>query len=294
MAKYLRYIAFDFRNADGIRWAQPAEFNSAVSKVSHLGWMYEHYATPLPSGGVAKVNVAFTTTELNDELYEVLGIAEVYERFDAAHFLSLSPKKRQLYFLDRLHAALLRCAKQFGWDPSRLDATYQRILAEEFAFRFFWKKPLSSPNRQMKVQALIEVKSFPAHLYLIFFDRDMHEMGRTLLSVGTDGPGAVEFALGEIRWLDANTVRVQHQNGRDYWLCTTQGELEFHYRRAENGDRHGQYDLGRMYYDGQWVLKDQEMGLQWIQAAADQGYRHAIQFLANLKNVDGNHDSRPA
>jgi len=117
----------------------------------------------------------------------------------------------------------------------------------------------------------------------VFFDRAMHEQRRTLLSAGLLGRGPVEFALGHFGWLDASTVKVQHQNDRDYWLCGTDGSVTFHYPRAESGDPHGEFALGKMYYEGSLVLQDQARGLALIEAAAAKGYQHAINFLTAVQ-----------
>ncbi len=280
MPKYLRYISWDMTDEDGRPDKALWTVVRSAPEVWHLAWMYEHFACPMRTDGVAKVNVFLTAAEPNREPSEVLSIANVYGGFDAAHFQSLAPKGRQAYYLERLHQALLRCAEQFGWDAGPLSEAYRRILKADFEFAFFWKKPLASPDRRWKVQAFAQVSPLPAHLYLVFFDRKLQEQRRTLLSVGTDGPGPVEFALGNIRWQDSDTLRVENKNGRDYWLCTTDGGSEFHYPRAEAGDPHGEYDLGRMYYDGQWVLQDKDRGLDLIKTAAAKGYRHAQRFLA--------------
>lgn len=49
---------------------------------------------------------------------------------------------------------------------------------------------------------------------------------------------------------------------------------------AEKGDPHGEYDLGRMYLEGQWVLQDVDRGIELIRRAAGKGFRHAVGFLA--------------
>src|SRR4029450_6895847 len=125
MAKFLRFIAHDFQDAEG----RPDQAMWMVARSApetwHLPWMYEHYATPVRTAGVAKVNVLFTVTDLNRTPHEVLGIADVHEPFDAAHFGALPPKGRQQYFLDRLHGAMLRCATHFGWNAQPLQDAYR-------------------------------------------------------------------------------------------------------------------------------------------------------------------------
>jgi hypothetical protein len=281
MARYLRFIDYHFANQD-------LAIVVNASESWPLRWMYEHLATPLPSGGISKANIYFTSTTISDDPSEALGIATVRQNFDPMYFSALPPRDRQRYFLDQFHSAMLKCASSFGWDRSHFVDVHRQIIERDFQFTFFWKKPITSPDRRLKAQPFIDASTFPTRLYLIFFDREMHEFRRTLLSVGNDGPGAVEFALGDIRWIDATTVRIRHQNERDYWECTTDGDLQFHYPRADQGDPHGQYDLGRMYFEGQWVLQDQTRALELIRAAAAQGFKHAVKFLASQQNGDPN------
>jgi hypothetical protein len=85
--------------------------------------------------------------------------------------------------------------------------------------------------------------------------------------------------LHRIQWLDDRTVRITQRNGRDYWLCTTDGVPVLHYPRGESGDPHGEYDLGRIYLAGKLAPRNRERGLKLIQSAAAKGYAHAVRFL---------------
>lgn len=111
----------------------------------------------------------------------------------------LTGVQQQRYYFDHFHAAVLRCARRFGWDEEHFDAARKRMLA--------------------------------------------------------DG---------------------------DYWICTADGEVEFHYPRAERGDPHGEYDLGRMYYDGALTHLGRDRGLALMRSAAAKGYKHAAVFLDRL------------
>lgn len=297
MAKYLRHIACCFVQGNNIHGiVDDPDLWAAVrdSDVPYLSWMYEFYATPLASNGIGKVNILFTSAFPNPapevlpgkpEDKEGEGIAYVFESFDGPHYRALSLSERRRYFLDRIHSALLRCARQFGWETKQLDAARARILQDDFRFHFFWKKPVASPDRRTKVQAFLDVTD-QTRVYLIFFDRRMQEQKRVLLYTLELGPGIPDYVLHHIEWLDERTVKITQKNGRDYWTCTIDGDPTFHYPRAESGDPHGEYDLGRIYLSGRLIPLDRERGLKLIESAAAKGYAHAIRFLERQGESD--------
>jgi TPR repeat protein len=72
------------------------------------------------------------------------------------------------------------------------------------------------------------------------------------------------------------------------------GEARFHYPRAEQGDAHGEFDLGRMYYEGGLLPPERDRGLALIRSAAGKGYEHAVRFLRRLEQGDGPADGKTA
>jgi hypothetical protein len=290
MGKFLRIIETYFVDAAGRPDPVLLDAFRSAKQVHHLCWMYQHYALPAPSGGISKVNVCFTRCAADPSPTEALGIATVFERFDAAQFARQSAEEQSRTYLDGIHSGVIRCANLFGWDPQPFEAARQRAIQERFQFAFFWKKPVASPDRKHRAQAHIDA-AHPGTLALMFCDRESHEVRRSLLSRGVDAPGVAEFLLGDLKWIDAETVKVTQQNQRDYWLCRLDGAVEFHYPRAEAGDAHGLYDLGCMYYEGQYVLQDRERGLELIASAAQRGYPHAVKFLARPAS-DGDNQHR--
>jgi hypothetical protein len=271
MAKYLR----------GIQITGTSECAQALSapSIRHLNWMFERYATPCRSGGVAKIIVTLTTGPSGEiRLLDEEGIAGIAEHFAPQNFLALPEREQQEEFLCRIHAALIRCTNQPGWDRAPLDAARDRIMAENFATGFFWKKPVASPDRRWKAQAFIQA-GVHTFIDLVFFNRELAEQRRVRFSAIPTSAGAAEFVLGRMNWLDNQTVRILHQNNRDYWTCGVDGSLAFHFPNAEDGNPQGLFQLGRLYDEGLYVLPDRERGLELIQQAAAAGYRHARRFM---------------
>lgn len=277
MAKFLRHLAVD---------PEPAVRAVLGGDTAHLCWMFEHYLAPYPSGGVSKVHVWLTADPAPGEPTECLGIAEVREPFDAAGYAALPAGDRPRYYLDRLLAALARCAAKFGWDPAGLAAARDHMLADGLRFAFLVGRPVGSPDRRAKAQGWVEAGP-RTRLWVVFTDRAEAETGRALLSEMPTGSFDVRYVFGRVEWADDRTVRVTQDNGRDYWLCSADGRAEFHYPRAERGDPAGEFALGRMYYEGTLVLQDRERGLGLVRSAAAKGDKHARAFLARVAGPGG-------
>jgi hypothetical protein len=278
VVKYLRYLA-----------THPERAVQAVlgQNTNHLCWMYEYYATPCPSGGVSKLNIFFTADAATVTVpSEVLGIAEVREFFDISCYPSLTDVAQQQCYLDQFHAGMIRCAAHFGWDQQLFEDARQRMLADGLRFSFFWKKPLASPDRHTKVQGLVEAAA-RTNVWLVFFDRQMNELHRSRLANMSAGSFDLRHIYGKVAWLDNATVQVTMENGRDYWLCKIDGTTEFHYPPAELGDAHGEFRLGRIYWEGSLVPADRQRALQLLRSAASKGYKHALNFL---NRIERNHE----
>jgi TPR repeat protein len=158
------------------------------------------------------------------------------------------------------------------------------MLAEGLRFAFLWRKPLSSPDRRTKVQGFVEAGP-RTRIGLVFTDRQGTQLQRSLLSEMSTGSFDLKYIFGDITWLDDRTVKVTQDNGRDYWLCTSDGGVEFHYPRAESGAADGEFALGRMYFEGTVVLQDRERGLSLIRSAAAKGDKHALALLRRVEEA---------
>lgn len=277
MARTLRYLSVH---------PQPDVARVLGDNVRHLCWMYEHYALPYNDAGFAKLNVMLVADPergLGGPRVDPFGrTAEVPTPFDVAAYAALSETDQQRYYAGRLHSGVLRCVGAFGWEQRPFDAAHDRMLADGLRFAFWWRRPLYSPDRRIRVQGYVEAAT-KASVWLVFTDRQGAELHRCLLAVTACGSGISGQVLGSLRWVDDATVRVVQANGRDYWLCTADGQPAFHYPRAEQGDAHGEFDLGRMYHEGGLLPPDRERGLTLIRTAAQKGYPHALRFLQRLE-----------
>jgi hypothetical protein len=276
MAKYLRSIAAH----------QEPEIVEAFdgAGVAHLFAMYQHYATPLRSDGCGKLNVWFRNAPSPADPSLLLDVAIIERHFDLKAFLNLPSSERPRRVLDEFHTAVMSAGAHYGWDLDRALDAHALIISKGLRFHFVWNKPKQSPNRRFRVQVEVDFTD-TVRLDVVFLCRDGEELLRKPISVLSPGLGGVAFVLKRIEWIDSSQVKITHANGRDFWICGLDGTLEFHHARAESGDSHGMFDLGRMYCEGRYVLRDTELGRQWMELAAQKGYRHAVNYLCRTELV---------
>lgn len=287
---YLRYLDVGF--VQGNDWASSRPDDDtmrAVFRISRpcLVWMYEYLALPLATKGLSKVLMQFTSSSPNPppqvvpsspEDRDGEGFVYVYHFFDRQRFEGLGADAQNFFLLEHIHAALLRCADVFGWPKESFESARQRMIEQGFRMTVPYKKPVTSPDRRMKAQGVIEV-SDRAEYFLAFYDRQMHEVRRVLISRGMPDTPCGANVFHRIEWIDPATVQITLRSGQDYWHCNPEGAVDFHFARAAAGDPHAEYQLGKMYLTGSTVLQDEERGLKLLRSAAAKGYAHAKRYL---------------
>jgi TPR repeat protein len=270
--KYLRSIAV---------WPEAIMPVLCTVDVHHLPDLLQRLFTPTPSRGIAKLNVRFVPEEASPVLEDTAGVATITWSFDTARFPQLSATKQRGYYLQQLRDALRFAADRYGWDTIRLDSCCAQIRNDDFKAQWWWPaKPKFNPTRQMSAQVFIQMAA-RTRAWVVFRQRSGAEQARVLL---TDfGPGAVtgalDYALGDLSWTNDTTVRVRHENQRDYWAVSTSGEIEFVFPLAESGDAQGLYQLAMLHWEGRYVTRDRKQAMQLMQRAVSLGDKHAQRFI---------------
>jgi TPR repeat protein len=76
------------------------------------------------------------------------------------------------------------------------------------------------------------------------------------------------------------------EQGREAYMAGDYSRaFELLLREAEDGNPDAQYTVGYMYYEGQGVQQDEQAALRWIQTAANNGNRRAIQALGQMAGM---------
>lgn len=273
MAKYLHYCSIDY---DDFRLLPKQDYQH----LAHLVCMFNYYSCPFQTNGIGKVNVLFNTKDAGG-IEVCLGIAEVKVRFALDHFLSRSPLDQQRYYLERLCEGLVSCAQHYGWDPLHFPQALARMYADQLQFVVPFQKPKFNKSRTIKAQIIFEVAASGGN-YVVFFDRQMSVLQRVFLQHNEGYLPEPHKVYSPIKWVDEETVKVQHFDRHDsYWLVNTHGGNE-HYDSRATKDAHGEYQLGLIYASGNYGSQYVGKGLELIRSAARQGYRHAIRHLEHM------------
>jgi hypothetical protein len=235
------------------------------------------------SRGIGRLVIRFTSDPSRHlQCEDLVDVLVVDYFFDEALFSRLDVAGKKRFFLDSIWNALDRYADAYGWDRAHCRAVYQRVLDGGIVFDRWWGKPARARPRGRIAQA--HVAYFDCiRLSLGAFTAERTLIAQVLIAVLPPTVGAITAAIGKLEWPDGDRVRLWHSNARDYWdWHLASGRVEFHYPRAERGDAHGEYDLGRMYLEGDLVAQDRAQAIAWLERSAAQGYKHAHQLLKKI------------
>lgn len=280
--KYLRSIAVHYR-------AKRIVDAVGASGVSYVVYLLESALLPIHSPEIAKTNIFLADGA--DPLMppDALGVASVTTCFDKDTFLRLTRQEQREYFLNVLHTALMEVATEHQLSASAISAARDQVLAGGFKLDTVWKSPKQSRDKKQTATVVLEIGESTS-AFVIFKRRDGVEFARTLFSIVPSSKGPIDFLVGDLAWVEPETVRVTQANGRDYWLITPTGDVEFVFEPASIGNPHGLYQLGTMYWEGKYVLTDRVKALSLISTAAEGGYAHAVNFINRNVHSQGGAD----
>jgi hypothetical protein len=185
-------------------------------------------------------------------------------------------------FVGETHHALRELGADRGWDLDALEAVYRQVVDADYRFNGVWAKPKWNAGKTCAVG--VEWRT----------GRQL-ELGFTVTPKGGEtrwapflasriGLGKIDTAAGKLVWQDDRHALLWHSNKRDQWRIDTETlQVDFLYAPAEDGNPHGQYQLGKMYLDGNlWVPADPVKARYWLAKSADQGFARAKRLLEEL------------
>ena len=231
------------------------------------------------SNGVGKVILVAPAAERRvEDLVEVLR----YEHPLGEHPEVNALPSLQARFVGEAHSALRELGADRGWDLDALEAVYRQVVDADYRLNGVWAKPKWNASKTCAIG--VEWRT----------GRQL-EFGFTVTAKGGEthwapfltsriGLGKVDTAAGKLAWQDDRYAQLWHSNKRDLWRIDTETlQVGFLYAPAEDGNPHGQYQLGKMYLEGDlWVGVDPVKARYWLAKSADQGFARAKRLLKEL------------
>jgi hypothetical protein len=277
LAKYLRYFAHDFEAGLLV--------NGLPFSTNFIFDLFELEFGKCPSKGITKLLVHFVedrSRHLRAE--EFLNVLCVDMFLEVARLQEKSDLEQRQVFLECILVAIKSAGPTYGWDLEHAEEVYQRILADGILFDRAWGKRVKLAGSKQSVQAHVRY-SHAIELTLNILNAQQEVVQSALVATLPGTIGALLDAYGTLSWTSDKVVRLQRTNQRDYWeYDLAANAVRFHFARAEAGDPHGQYDLGRMYLDGYLVPQDEALARHWFEQAAAQGFGRAQTALARLSS----------
>ena len=237
-------------------------------------WAYARQALPVSCEGVAKIN--FYGCENLSTRCDVpcLNIGSMWVEVPPAHGLGLTEcASQQSFMVELAHRGAHYASKQYNFALEPFETAKELIIRNHYRYEYQIGKSKTSPDR--RTTALIWCyfdDGFKTELVLQ--DRNKQEVNRIHFARTN------ETIVTDLSWTSSRTIRVSTKNFNDsYWLCTTEGTVEFHFGLADSDSAHHVYRNACILIDGSGVIPDRERGMLLLERAAAMGYKHAQRRL---------------
>lgn len=244
-----------------------------------------------PSRGISCLQLIYTL-QADKHLkvwIELEGILSVFSHYDAARFAECaSAFEKKKFFLDHIRQAYMHYADQYGWDERYFDAVYQRIVAGGIMFDRPWGNTAWDRHRKVRARVHVHYDLDGAELSFVIEDVKTGDVRRKVFARwrGTNTQ-MLNTICGKLIWESSHRLRLYTRRSElpDYWEFDLENDrVEFHKPKAEAGDAHAQYQLGRAFLGGESGIYDLEKAVYWLRQSAAQGYKHAARLLARVEN----------
>ena len=257
----------------------------------YVGKIFEYHFNhdfKVQTDGISKVNIILFPQEDDDRKYiKLIDIVNIYRYFNVESYMALSDHDKRMYCLNLINDSLLFVFENKPVIKSVIESVYRRIHDDGCVLRALWKKPVSSPDKTMTAQIYFELHETLDQYLRIKGEFDYYRL------LWRMRPRSINFGL--LSWFDSMTVLLYEiaidrlsleddVNKRDYWIYRTDNDLlSFYFHRAESGQAHGQYELGKMYLNG-WDKhnSDIQMAKYWFEKSAQQGYSRAVKIIESM------------
>lgn len=185
-------------------WKQKgAQFRDEIRCIASL---YEKSFEKMKTADSWKVLIECVDEISDSRVIDLLGVCTTQVQFDVDSFFFMDENQKKITTLNLLKQGIEKIVPEKGWDPAPFNKAFEKVIKAEMNNEWFWRKPISSPERKLKASLYIVHEVTIVKGYLIVFDNKNQEVLRS--EVFRDRPNEWAYVpyLGKIQWLSSKEV----------------------------------------------------------------------------------------
>jgi hypothetical protein len=262
---------------------ESVECAQACGNLSSVFAALEYHQDKPLTASCRKIVMIFTEDPSPSPLDEVdPSIAFIRCLIDLPTVALMPPLERRFFLARCAQVQLLKLAAKWSIPEAEIKTLFVKVFDAKCSLAGTLDKTQKVDPQRMH-QAEVRFQFADDENCIFFFLAVTHIQTQQCQSIPLACFPASLANLDEFKsltWLSAQAIRISLQTHDDHWLYSIgDAAPQFSFTRAEQGDAHGQYDLGMMYLNGHIVLKDPALAKQWLQASSDQGLKRAQSAL---------------
>ncbi|WP_127495354.1 hypothetical protein [Paenibacillus glycanilyticus] len=194
-----------------VNWKQKrVQFRNEIRCIASL---YERNFEKYKTADTWKVLIECVDEVTDSRVLDLLGVCTTQVQFNVDSFFSMSDHQKKETTLELLRKGIDRIVSEKNWDPSPFAIAFEEIIKAEMKNEWFWRKPISSPDRRFKARLYIVHEVTVVKGYLIVFDKTNQEILR--IEVFNDRPNEWAYVsyLGKIQWISSKEVALFNKKG---------------------------------------------------------------------------------
>lgn len=294
--KYFRFVCdIKTKPSEVVNTTREGIINEVRIFCAYLSRMYEYYFPITQTDNVVSITVCLIEdTQEMEYPQSCANMKVVANVIDIDKFNRLTSNSKSLYIIGLCQQSIMSLVSEMGWNTEPFERTYNKIISKNCLFREYWRKAKSSPNRQLKAQIYFEDDYEKDGIYVDFTDKS--ERLIKLVQFAPKGYQFYQKMISEPRWESNSRVIIKRSfthsftKTSDYWIIGIDGSIDYHSPRAECAEvnPHGLFDLGILYWEGKFVMQNQDKGLELIKKAAELNYKHAQKWIERNLSITAN------
>ncbi|SFS76268.1 hypothetical protein [Paenibacillus sp. BC26] len=168
--------------------------------------LYERSFDKLKTTDSWKVLIDCVDEITDEKVKDFSGVCSVQVQFNVDSFFTKDDHQKKEVTIEILRKGLDKVITEKGWDQVPFGQAFEKVIEVNMKNEWFWRKPISSPDRRFKARLYIVHEVTVVIGYLIVFNNTNQEILRTEAFRDRPNEWAYVQYLGDIQWLSSNEV----------------------------------------------------------------------------------------